>query len=177
MKRPVLFPIVILVCSLAFTLAAALAATPALAGPEAASPAAAAFERLKGLAGNWQGKDPQGNTFDLTYRVASGGSALVEEMGHGNMITVYHLDGDRLMLTHYCQAKNQPRMRTDPIKSGDAKTLDFKFLDVTNLAKPTDSYMRNLMVTFQDADHFSQRWTHSEGGEESPMTLTYERKK
>jgi hypothetical protein len=80
------------------------------------------------------------------------------------------------MATHYCEAGNQPRMRTEPIRA-DAASLRFSFLDVTNLAKPTDPHMRELVVTFQDPDHLQQRWTFSEGGKETPATFVYARKK
>ena len=50
------------------------------------------------------------------------------------VLTVFHLDGDRLILTHYCMAGNQPRMQAT---SYDAKKgeIRFQFLDATNLAR------------------------------------------
>jgi len=55
------------------------------------------------------------------------------------MISVYHLDGDRLILTHYCEVGNQPRMQAtsfDP-KSNE---IDFNFLDATNMPIPTPTH-------------------------------------
>jgi hypothetical protein len=92
------------------------------------------------------------------------------------MVTMYHQDGDRMMMTHYCEAKNQPRMRTEPIK-GEPKMLDFKFLDVTNLAKPTDPVMKGLKIAFLDADHITEEWLFSADGKETPETMSFERKK
>jgi len=167
--------------------AAALIAVLACAAPAAfagetpaaltgASPAAAAFEKLKTLAGNWETKSPEGDMVTVSYRVVSGGSTVMEEMSHGSMISMYHLDGDRLMMTHYCEAKNQPRMHTAPIKS-DSNSLKFSFVDITNLAKPSDPHMRGLELTFKDADHFTAAWSYSEGGKEVPAVFNYERKK
>ena len=77
-----------------------------------ASDAAAAFARLKSLAGEWEGNTEKGKV-RLSYEVISGGNAVAEHESGGEMpamLTVYHLDGNRLLLTHYCAAGNQPRM-------------------------------------------------------------------
>src|SRR5690349_4484997 len=101
------------------------------------SDAAAAFAKLKSLAGEWEGNTDKGKV-RLSYEVISGGNAVAErETGAQmpEMLTVYHLDGNRLLLTHYCAAGNQPRMEAtafDP-QTGE---LRFKFLDATNLASP-----------------------------------------
>ena len=174
MKRSARFP------SLFLILAFALVAAPAFARPDAATtspaPASPGFEKLKSLAGNWEGKDGEGHPVEVSYKLVSNGSVLMEEISHGGMVTMYHQDGDRLMMTHYCMTKNQPRMRTEPIK-GDPKTLDFKFLDVTNLAKPTDMVMKGLKIAFLDADHFTAEWLMSQDGKETPETMSFERKK
>jgi len=170
MKRSAQFSIVAAVAGLALVSAASFAAT---GGVDTGNPG---FEKLKSLAGSWKGKDSTGHPVEVTYKVVSGGSALVEELSHEGMVTVYHADGDRVMMTHYCAAMNQPRMRTDPVQ-GDPKTLDFKFVDVTNLAKPDDPVMKGLKVTFTDANHFSQEWSFAAGGKVTPETMTYERQK
>jgi len=63
------------------------------------------FEQLKSLAGNWEGKGSNGQPVEVTYRLTANGSALMSEIkGEEDMITMFHLDGDRLLLTHYCGA-------------------------------------------------------------------------
>ena len=72
------------------------------------------FDLLKGMEGNWSGKSIQGHPTQVTFRLIAGGSALMSEIhGHGpeNMVTMFHMDGDRLLMTHYCGAGNQPRMK------------------------------------------------------------------
>jgi len=78
------------------------------------------FEALKSLAGEWRGNDTMGHQAEIRFRVTRGGTALVSELVEPNhqaqsleddMITMIHLDGDRLLLTHYCGADNQPRMK------------------------------------------------------------------
>ena len=48
------------------------------------------------------------------------------------MITMFHMDGSRLLMTHYRGAGNQPRM-TGTL-SPDGKSVTFDFLDATNLS-------------------------------------------
>lgn len=138
------------------------------------------FDMLKSLVGEWQGTNPDGTPIRLTYELLSAGSALVEKLepegDHSSMITVYHLDGDNLMMTHYCSAQNQPRMRAKPVKGGVDK-IDFSFVDATNLSDHSDGHMRGLLVSFLDDDHITQEWTFLEEGKESPMKFEFERVK
>src|SRR5262249_52638303 len=73
----------------------------------------AAFAKLQSLAGNWEGTASDGSKSRVQYEVIAGNSAVVErfvndKMGAENaMVTVYYLDGGRLLLQHYCMAKNQ----------------------------------------------------------------------
>ena len=142
--------------------------------------AGSAYEKMKMLEGEWQGTSSDGSPITVSYKVMSAGSALVETleppMGESSMVTVYHLDGDNLMMTHYCSAQNQPRMRAKPV-SGDVEKIDFSFIDATSLAKPTDGHMHKLVVTFVDNAHFTQQWTFAQEGKEKPETFSFERKK
>ena len=130
---------------------------PASGGP-------ALFERLKSLAGEWESTSDKSH---ITYELTGGGTALLERYSseiHGTMHTVYHLDGDRLLLTHYCMAGNQPRMVAGPL---DAKTgeVEFKFLDATNLASPAAGHMHDVKMRLIDPNHFEARWRFFENGQ------------
>jgi hypothetical protein len=70
------------------------------------------------------------------------------------MLTV---DGDRLLLTHYCDAGNQPRMVGTV--SPDGKTITFKFIDATNLQPAQGGHMQSAVFTFIGADHHTETWT------------------
>ncbi len=112
----------------------------------AESDAHKSFDLLKGMEGNWVGKNSQGQPLEVTFRMTAGGSALMSEIhGHGpeNMITMFHMDGDRLMVTHYCGAGNQPRMK---VISADAKSVTFEFFDGTNIA-PGDGHMQRDLAS------------------------------
>ena len=139
---------------------------------------AAAFEKLKSLAGEWQGQGPHGMT-KFSYQIVAGGSAVLETMmphDEPSMITLYHLDGDRLMLTHYCSSGNQPRMRAEAA-AGEIKSLDFTFVDVTNLSPPSAGHMHKLAITFQGRGHFTQVWTWRQEGKDMPTIFTLERER
>lgn len=131
------------------------------------------FERFKSLAGKWEGttvgKDG-GSPERLEYEVVADGSAVMETCHHGKavMITMYHLDGGRLMLTHYCMAKNQPRMRATEY-AGGGNEVTFTFFDGTNLANRDEGHMDKAWFKFIDADHFNSNWTWYQDGKEQWM--------
>jgi hypothetical protein len=139
----------------------------------------AGFEKMKPLVGNWQGKANDGKPVKISYALVSGGSALVETIqaeSEPGMVTVYHPDGGRLMMTHYCSLHNQPRMRADTAPAENGK-LVFNFVDATNMPSPDAMHMHKLVVTFVDKDHFAQEWTWKGGEKEGTEVFRMERMK
>ena len=144
---------------------------------QAPTPASASknvgFEKLKALVGSWEGTAGDGKAATVTYRLVSNGSALEETLivgGEETMVTMYHLDGRRIVMTHFCAAGNQPRMRAAGL-SPDGKKISFSFLDVTNLSNSTAGHMHALEVTFVDAGHITQQWTWLENGKDEKKEL------
>jgi hypothetical protein len=134
------------------------------------------FDQLKSLEGNWVGKNSQGQTLEVSFRMTAGGSALMSEIhGHGaeNMITMFHLDGDRLLMTHYCGVGNQPRMK---VVSVDAKSVSFEFMDGTNIG-PGDGHMQRVTFTQPDANHHTEEWVFTAPGKELKEVFVLERQK
>ena len=91
-----------------------------------------AFSTLKTLPGTWEGSGMEGADSNapvrVDFKITGDGSAIMSEIqGHADMISMFHMDGDRLLLTHYCSVGNQPRMQASA--SPDGKTLTFKFVD------------------------------------------------
>jgi len=152
----------------------ALAATAAVAQSDAQK----SFNKLKVLTGTWEGKSPEGKLVQVTFRDTAGGSALLSEIhgeGPENMISMFHLDGpNKLILTHYCGAGNQPRMQASP--SPDGKTLTFDFLDATNLASPEAGHMNRVVIAMQDPNHHTQEWTFVDHGKEMKELFDLRRK-
>jgi hypothetical protein len=142
----------------------------------AASAAQKSFEELKTLDGSWGGKGANGELVEVSYRVTSNGSALMSEIkGKEDMITMFNLDGERLLMTHYCAVGNQPRMVASP--SPDGKTFTFAFLDATNLATPDAPHMNHLVISMPDANHHTEEWVYNDHGKEMKEVFDLWRKK
>jgi hypothetical protein len=149
-----------------------LAATLAFA----VSAANRSFEQLKSLEGTWEGKTPDGQTAQVIYRVTSNGSALMSEIkGKEDMISMFNLDGDRVLLTHYCAVGSQPRMVASV--SPDGKTFTFDFLDATNLATPDADHMTRMVLSMPDANHHTEEWIFTDHGKEMKEVFDLWRKK
>ena len=117
------------------------------------------FDRLKTLAGTWEG-NLEGKPLLVSLRVTSTGNTVMHEMtgrgSHDDPITMIHMDGDRLMLTHYCDAGNQPRMAATI--SPDGKTITFNFFEATNLLSSQMGHMQRVVFELIDADHHTEKW-------------------
>lgn len=127
------------------------------------------FDQMKSLAGTWEGKNRMGDPVEVSYRMASGNVLMSEiqtEMKgeQKDMISMIHLDGGRLLLTHYCAVGNQPRMQA--AVSPDGKTITFDFLDATNLASPDAGHMHRVTFTFIDSNHHTEEWRFVDHGKE-----------
>lgn len=128
----------------------------------AASPA---FDKMKTLVGAWDGTMLEGGKempATASFKIVSDGSALMGYLGEGTpyeMVTMFHMDGARLMATHYCAAHNQPRLVVE--KSDDPNHVTFRFLDGTNLG-PHDGHMEAVTFIFDGANHHIEEWTYKD---------------
>ena len=142
-----------------------LAGTVAQAAGKPETNASEAFAKLKTLAGSWEATSQRGKVTS-SYEVISNGSALVEHVkvpGESEMLTVYHLDGNRLVLTHYCTAGNQPHMQAEAYDPA-SNQLVFNFAGGGNLSDLNAGHMHNVAFKFASADAFSANWTFQENG-------------
>ena len=146
----------------------------------AQSAARETFDTIKSLAGEWEGKNSMGDRVRVSYRVTADGSALMSEIqsqmkgDNHDMVSMIHMDRDRLLLTHYCAAGNQPRMQAS--RSADGKTIRFDFVDATNLASPDAGHMQRVIFTILDAKHHTEHWYFVDHGRERVETFNLERK-
>src|SRR5215467_2782493 len=87
-----------------------------------------ALNQFKSLVGTWEGKSPDGQKSSVTYQLAAGGTAVMGDlkMGDENMTSMFYVDGNRLLMTHFCPSGNQPRMQATI--SPDLKSVSFDFL-------------------------------------------------
>ena len=121
--------------------------------PGAQSDAKTAFAKLETLAGSWEGT-VMDIPINFTIRAASSGTAILHE---GNTsakgppkheITMFYLDADRLLATHYCDAGNRSHMEGK--LSADGKAIEFSFLDVVGPTR--GGYLKDMVITMTDAD-------------------------
>lgn len=151
-----------------------LAATFAVAQTDAQK----AFTAIKSMPGSWEGKSADGRPLQVTFKVVSGGSAVISEiMGQGpeDMISMFSLDGpNKLLFTHYCSVGNQPRMQASV--SPDGKIITFDFLDATNLKSMDDGHMQRMVLTLIDENHHTEDWTFIDHGKEMKRLFDLRRK-
>ena len=140
-----------------------------------------AFEHLKTLAGSWVGRlttTPKVPAVDGTFvqfsmRVGSRGHSLIHELSVSGLpdhpVTMFYVDGERLTLTHYCDAGNRPRMVGTA--SPDGKTLEFEFLDLSGGNEK--GHMHHAVFTFIDENHHTEDWTYMMPGDQ-PMRAHFD---
>jgi hypothetical protein len=143
----------------------------------AQSDAQKALEKLKSLVGTWQGKTAKGQPVEDTFSLTAGGTAVMgdDRMGSEEMLSLFYVDGNRLLMTHFCPSGNQPRMQATI--SPDLKTISFDFLDATNLPSPQAGHMHHAIYIFSDSDHYSQEWTWMQDGKGTTYRSEMQRKK
>lgn len=131
-----------------------------------------AFETLKKLAGTWQGTmlTPDGDKTSVIYRVTANGSAIMETMFVGTpheMISMYTVDGDAVVATHYCSEGNQPVMKLNAAKS-KADDLVFDFVSKTGKEAP---HINGLRIRIGEDGKVRESWSHSKDGMQLELYL------
>ncbi len=130
--------------------------------------AAQAFAVLSSLVGAWHGRFPDGREHTVTYRLTAGGTVLVETWtlapGRESM-TLYHLDGDALLATHYCPQGNQPRLRL--VAGKDADRWSFELKDGSNLYVPGKWHQHAMWIEVKSKDAFTRSETYFPNGSET----------
>jgi hypothetical protein len=120
------------------------------------SEAKKAFATLKTLSGSWQGTIMD-IPINFTIRAASSGTVILHEGNTSKAgppkqeITMFYLDGDRLLATHYCDAGN--RSHFEGKMSPDGKTIELSFLEVVGSKR--GGYLKGMALTMIDASHHS----------------------
>jgi hypothetical protein len=151
------------------------------AGAQDSGPAG--FKQLRTLVGewegsfNWTGARSGSGGVKATYFLTGNESALVENLTMGSvlaMTSVYHMDGDDLRMTHYCAAQNQPRLRARRIDLAKG-SVDFSFVDATNLPSPDAPHVHGVEIRWLDANHIAIRFLFEAGAQHSQETLDLRR--
>jgi hypothetical protein len=161
--------------SLSVCAALALSVPSAAAEPtppgSGAPGAKAAFERLKALAGAWEGKAGHGERLgpaSVRWEAISAGTAVMETLFPGTeheMRSVYFIDGGELVLTHYCAMGNQPRMRLSSTSTD--RELVFDFAGGTNVDPAKDVHVHSGKIRLVGPDALEAEWTVWGGGKQT----------
>jgi hypothetical protein len=134
------------------------------------------FEKLKELAGVWEGKMDMGKgmeTLRVTYELTSAGNAIVERFAAGKpheMVTVYHDFGGKLTMTHYCSLGNQPHME---LTGSGGSDLVFVLSEKNpGLASLSEMHMHGLRIAIEGKDSITNTWTlYDQGVKKSEMPI------
>ena len=138
----------------------------------------AAFKQLTSLVGVWEGAE-DGVPFQVSYTLSGAGSALMEEVRPGDphaMITMFTVDGDHLIATHYCAVGNQPQM-VSGVPDDFHKGVTFSLARVMGMKTPGAWHNTGLTFTLDDNDHLTQKWTYLYKGKAGSTVFHYTRKK
>jgi hypothetical protein len=157
--------LILLASSLALTAAAAEPITPR-----------AAFAQLQTLVGEWEGKTEKGRALKVSYRLTAAGTVLIETWTLGpqrESLTLYHMDDESLLATHYCPVGNQPRLRLT--EGGSASLFAFEFVSATNLPKPEAAHQHRFEMELLDANSFARSETYLENGKGDAERIVYSR--
>lgn len=164
-KQALLLSIVALValpsCQTAKTKHAACADMPPYHG-------SAAFERMKSLVGKWSAESPMMGKMNTEFRLIAGDSVIEERFAEGTpmeMLSVYHDVNGKLMMTHYCALRNQPRMA---LTKSTADSLTFDLVPTPGLNAAKEKHMHGATYTFIDQNHFKLEGVGWENGKSAP---------
>jgi hypothetical protein len=133
----------------------------------------AAFQKIKSLAGEWQGKDSEGMAVNTKFDIVVNGTTVLETLamsGMEDMLSIYSVDGDAVALVHYCPTNNQPRMRA-LAPEGEIHELEFIFRDAGNMPVPTAGHQQRIVIHFDDADHITESLTWRQNGNDSVQVM------
>jgi hypothetical protein len=123
------------------------------------------FEAFQSLKGAWMIRaDDKTLPFEMTYAVGSNGTIVIEQFGQE--LSVFYRDGDSLVMTHFCNRGNQPRLK---LKSGGpAGRYEFDMLDIPNLKGASDAHVQKIIYQILDPKHMNLEIIWRKGaGEES----------
>jgi hypothetical protein len=132
----------------------------------------AAFGAFKGLQGAWAiQSNGKSLTIEMIYDVGSKESIITEHFG--KELSVFYRDGNNLLMTHFCNAGNQPRLRLKA--NSPVGRYEFEMFDITNLPSPSTAHVQRIIYTFADDKHLELEIVWKNAGTESSEKYTLTR--
>ena len=142
-----------------------------LAASAAIGSSETAFETFKGFAGKWAIRSGQKTLpIETTYESGSKDSIVTEQFG--KELSVFYRDGQRLLMTHFCNAGNQPRLQL----RGNTQpgVFEFQMFDITNLPSADADHVETVIYRVVDDKTIDLEivWQHGKSEESEKYTLT-----
>ncbi|MBV9479584.1 MAG: hypothetical protein JO249_02380 [Acidobacteria bacterium] len=130
-----------------------------------------AFATFKSLNGRWA-IESNGKTLpiEMRYEVGSKESIVIEQFG--KELSVIYLDGENLLMTHFCNAGNQPRLRLK--EGGQPGVLEFEMFDITNLKDASTPHVERIVYKVIDGSRMTLElfWKKGQSEESERYTLS-----
>lgn len=163
-------------------LAAWLAVPAQAADRQADQSVKAVFAQLSQLVGAWETSTADGKSHQVRYRLSANGYALVETWTLGSTresITIYYLDGSRLLASHFCPQGNVPRLKLVGARPG---SFSFSFVDGANLKVAGPSHQHSFRIgqlpdgTLERAEYYVENGKRASPRDEAAVeTFRYHR--
>lgn len=141
----------------------------------------AAFKAMQQVLGDWQGTqlmDGKEVPVTVSYELTSGGTAMTERLMAGTpeeMVSVYHMDGDSVAMTHYCALGNQPYMK---LTRQQGNSFAFEMAGNMGVQSAAEPHMHGVTLILKDANTLQQRWSHyADGKLHSEVTFDFQRQR
>ena len=130
-----------------------------------------AFATFKSLNGRWA-IESDGKTLpiEMRYEVGSKESIVMEQFG--KELSVIYLDGENLLMTHFCNAGNQPRLRLKKVSQPGG--LEFEMFDITNLKDASTPHVERIVYKVIDGRRMTLEilWKKGQSEESEKYTLS-----
>ena len=142
-----------------------------VAASAAPSSSETAFKAFKSFEGKWAIRSGQKVLpIEMTYESGSKGSIVTEQFG--KELSVFYRDGQSLLMTHFCNAGNHPRLRlrvnTQP------GVFEFQMFDITNLQNADADHVERVIYRIVDNKTIDLEivWKNGQSEESEKYTLT-----
>ena len=139
--------------------------------PAALGSSETAFEKFKGFEGKWAIRSGQKTLpIEMTYESGSKGSIVTEQFG--KELSVFYRDGQGLLMTHFCNAGNQPRLRLG--ENTQPGVFEFQMFDITNLQSADADHVKRVVYRIIDDKTIDLEivWKNGKSEESEKYTLT-----
>jgi len=142
-----------------------------------------AFEYIKTLAGNWErmgaaSHEHGASSSVVSFKISAAGSTVMETYNAGQkneMVSVYHMDGKTLLMTHYCALQNAPVMKFE--KTGTPGEIKLAFFGGTNFDPKVDAHAHEADIRVKDQDSYEVTAVGYAGGKPLPPAVSLMKRK